>query len=138
MRRLEAVVEIDASPSEVWSVLKDFDHYPDWNPFILSIDGPCEVGARLRVTIAPPGGRPMTLRPLVLAAEPEHELRWLGRLFVPRLFDGEHSFRMEAADAGPHALRAVRDLPRAARALHRRCARQDRRRVRRDEPRPGR
>ena len=52
------------------------------------------------MTIAPPGGRPMTLRPLVLAAEPEHELRWLGRLFVPRLFDGEHSFRMEATDAG--------------------------------------
>jgi len=95
MRRLAAVTEIDATPTEVWSVLTDFDRYPDWNPFIPSLVGRCEVGARLRVTLAPPAGRPMTLRPVVLAAEPVHEFRWLGRLFVPRLFDGEHRFLLE-------------------------------------------
>ena len=36
----------------------------------------------------------MTFHPRVLVAEPGQELRWLGRLGVPRLFDGEHYFRL--------------------------------------------
>src|SRR3954464_15413004 len=95
MRHLEAVTEIDASPPEVWAVLTDFDRYPDWNPFIESIVGACEVGARLQLTITPPNGRSTRLRPVVLAADPERELRSLGKLFVPGLFGGEHSLRVE-------------------------------------------
>ena len=37
----------------------------------------------------------MTFRPKILNAEPNRELRWLGHLFVPGLFDGEHSFTIE-------------------------------------------
>ncbi|NYS25999.1 hypothetical protein HUK65_13470 [Rhodobacteraceae bacterium 2376] len=33
-------------------------------------------------------------RPRVLVAHPGRELRWLGRLGLPRLFDGEHYFRL--------------------------------------------
>jgi hypothetical protein len=43
----------------------------------------------------PPGSRAMTFKPTVLEAEPQRELRWLGDLFLPRLFDGEHSLRIE-------------------------------------------
>jgi hypothetical protein len=100
MRHLEAVTEIDASSQELWAVLRDFDHYPDWNPFLRSIVGPFEVGARLTVTIAPPGRRPMVLRPVVRIAEPGRELRWLGKLGVPHLFDGEHSLRVEPRAPG--------------------------------------
>jgi hypothetical protein len=88
-------IEIDASPAAVWAVLADVAAYPEWNPFVLSLEGDVRQGARLTARIAPPGGRAMTFRPTVLAAEPERELRWLGRLLVPGLFDGEHSFRIE-------------------------------------------
>jgi hypothetical protein len=37
----------------------------------------------------------MTMRPTVLVAEPARELRWLGRLIMPGLFDGEHRFTIE-------------------------------------------
>ncbi len=37
----------------------------------------------------------MSFRPTVLVAEPNRELRWLGRLWLPGLFDGEHSFVIE-------------------------------------------
>ncbi len=37
----------------------------------------------------------MTFKPVVLAAEPGRELRWLGRFLLPGLLDGEHSFRLE-------------------------------------------
>jgi hypothetical protein len=32
----------------------------------------------------------MTFRPILLAVTPYKELRWLGHLLVPRVFDGEH------------------------------------------------
>lgn len=32
--------------------------------------------------------------------EPQRELRWLGHLFVPGLFDGEHAFIIEALEPG--------------------------------------
>ena len=35
----------------------------------------------------------------VLAAEPNRELRWVGRLLVPGLFDGEHLFLIEPVEA---------------------------------------
>jgi hypothetical protein len=37
----------------------------------------------------------MTFKPKVLNAEPNRELRWLGRLLVPGLFDGDHSFTIQ-------------------------------------------
>jgi hypothetical protein len=38
----------------------------------------------------------MRMRPMVLAATPSQELRWLGRIGVPGIFDGEHRFRIES------------------------------------------
>jgi hypothetical protein len=34
----------------------------------------------------------VSFRPKVLVAKPDRGLRWLGHLWVPGLFDGEHSF----------------------------------------------
>jgi hypothetical protein len=49
----------------------------------------------------------MGIRPTVLAAAPSHELRWLGRMGVPGLFDGEHRFRIEPL--GPDRVRFVHE-----------------------------
>lgn len=100
MRELATSIEIDAPPDRVWSVLTDFDSFPDWNPFIRSARGEVEPGAKLEVRIEPPGGRAMTFKPTVLVAEPGRELRWLGRLLLPGLFDGEHIFRIEPLESG--------------------------------------
>jgi hypothetical protein len=37
----------------------------------------------------------MRFKPAVLAVRPERELRWLGHLLVPGVFDGEHYFLLE-------------------------------------------
>ena len=95
VRQIQTSIDIVASPTRVWSVLIDFAAYPRWNPFITSIDGKPQPGARLRVKIAPPGRRPMTFHPVVLTATPWRELRWGGRLLMPGLFDGEHAFQLE-------------------------------------------
>lgn len=94
-RKLVTQVEIDASSEVVWQILTDFDQFIDWNPFIRSIRGEPKKGARLQAQIQPSGGNAMTFRPIVLIAEPERELRWLGRFLFPGVFDGEHCFRIE-------------------------------------------
>jgi hypothetical protein len=98
MRLIETTVDIRATPARVWSILTAFSDYPVWNPFIVAAEGEPRPGARLKITIAPPGRRPMTFRPVVLVAVPERELRWLGRLIIPGLFDGEHDFQLERRD----------------------------------------
>jgi hypothetical protein len=78
-RELKTDIEIDAPAETVWEVLTDFSHYSQWNPFIRSISG-----------------NGMTFRPIILALQPGRELRWLGRLLLPGIFDGEHQFQIES------------------------------------------
>lgn len=94
-RAIESIIEIDAPVDEVWVTFSDFARWPEWNPFVVDLRGTFEVGRRLEARIQPPGGRSMTFKPTVLVFEPERELRWIGRLVVPGVFDGEHAFRFE-------------------------------------------
>lgn len=95
MEVIHTEIDIETPPETVWRALTDFTTYPEWNPFIRRVEGELRPGARLQVRIEPPGGKGMTFRPALLRVEPNRELRWLGRLFVPGLFDGEHSFIIE-------------------------------------------
>lgn len=73
----------------------DFDHYPEWNPFIKAIAGQKEIGSSLNVFIQPPGEKGMTFKPIVLENKTHHEFRWLGKLWGGFFFDGEHYFLLE-------------------------------------------
>ncbi len=94
-RRIETSIEIEASPKKVWSLLTDFARMGAWNPFIKSISGTLVPGGRLAVHIVPPGKSGMRFKPTILAVNSERELRWLGRLLLPGIFDGEHYFLLE-------------------------------------------
>jgi hypothetical protein len=94
-KELHSEIEIDAPAERVWRVLTDFASFPKWNPFIRSISGEPTTGEGLEVRLEPPGGQGMTFKPKVLKAEDNRELRWLGNLLVPGLFDGEHSFTIQ-------------------------------------------
>ncbi|MCC5809668.1 MAG: SRPBCC domain-containing protein [Ectothiorhodospiraceae bacterium] len=100
MKYLETEITIDAPAEQVWSVLTDLDGYRDWNPFIREAGGELREGGRLDIRIHPPEGKPMRFRPSVTALLPSRELRWLGHLGIPGLFDGEHVFRIEALSGG--------------------------------------
>ncbi len=95
MRTIETQIDIAATAEQVWSVLTDFADYPNWNHFVVKIEGRPDIGSNLRVRIKPPGRAAMTFKPKVLTAARNRELGWLGHLIVPGLFDGEHSFRIE-------------------------------------------
>lgn len=95
---LTSEIDIEAPAARVWSVLVNFDTYSQWNPFITSIQGIRAVGNRIDVVIRPPDQKPMKFRPVILANEENRELRWLGRLLIPGVFDGEHRFVLEKLD----------------------------------------
>jgi hypothetical protein len=97
---ISTVVEIDAAPARVWSVLVDLPAYREWNPFIVEAAGNVAVGEKLSLHMALPGRAPMSIKPRLLVVEPERELRWKGRLVVPGLFDGEHAFILTPLENG--------------------------------------
>ncbi|MEQ3549666.1 SRPBCC domain-containing protein [Pseudonocardia nematodicida] len=95
MLHLEHSIDINAPAGRVWAIFTDTAAYPEWNPFMTKLDGELTLGSRLAVTIVPPGGKPNSFRPTVTAVEPGRRLAWLGRLPIPGLVDGAHSFELE-------------------------------------------
>jgi len=96
MKEIRTEIEIQASDKRVWQLLTDFASFPQWNPFMRQAVGEPKTGARLEVRIQPSGASGMTFRPTVLKVEPNRELRWLGHLLMPGLFDGEHILTIES------------------------------------------
>lgn len=93
-KEIRTELVIKASTTTVWSVLTDFSQYPSWNPFIKWIKGEAIRGSTIVARIEPPGASGMTFKPVVLSVRPQKEFRWLGHLFIPGLFDGEHIFEL--------------------------------------------
>src|SRR5689334_5572867 len=98
MKDLNNELEINASAERVWHLLTDFASFPQWNPFIQHVSGELKRGAQLVVNIQPSGAHATTIRPTVLKAEPNRELRWRNQWLVAGLLDAEHVFMIEALD----------------------------------------
>ena len=94
MKELKTEILINASPQKIWDILVDFNNYQEWNPFIKSITGNVVVGNKIKVRLEPPEASGMTFNPKVLVFEEYKELRWLGNLLFPGLFDGEYKFEL--------------------------------------------
>ena len=100
MKEISSSIQIEASPETVWGLLTDFQSYPEWNPFIPSIEGEPSVGNQLEARLTPPDGMAMTFKPKVLLADSNREFRWRGKLMMTGIFDGEHYFQIEPAGDG--------------------------------------
>lgn len=98
MKELRSEIEIEATPKEVWAVFADFGSYPSWNPFIRKAEGILAPGERIAVTLRL-GRRTVSLRPTLTVVDETRELRWLSRQLLPRLFDVDRRFVLEALGA---------------------------------------
>lgn len=98
LKEIRTEIEINSSPEKSWQVLIDFAKYPEWNPIIRRIKGALEVGTRLEIYIKTAKGKTRVYRPFVTKVEPNHELRWTGKSFLPGLFNGERIFNLEAIE----------------------------------------
>jgi len=100
MRTLHTQIDINAPADRVWGELTDFASFPEWNPLVLEASGELVEGAHLAIALEAGRARPFRVRPKLLRVVPGEELRWLGRLGLPGVFDGEHVFRVEAHPGG--------------------------------------
>jgi hypothetical protein len=98
MQEIYSEIRINASPSIVWDIITDFDNFGKWNPFIREISGIPKEGSEILVFIKPPNSNGMKFKPRILKYDPENEIKWLGKLWIPRLFDGEHSLIIKKID----------------------------------------
>ena len=104
----ETEIFIEAPPERVWALLTDPEAHAAWNPMIAAVEGSFTPGRRVRLIMRTPSGGTMRFRPRVLVAKPGRELRWLGRLGLPRLFDGEHYFRLIPEAGGTRLIQGER------------------------------
>jgi hypothetical protein len=95
MREIHTSIDIDAPAETVWATLTDFPSYPEWHPRMV-VTGEAREGARLVVAPGPDAEGMPTFEPRVLSADPNRELVWKGKLYLPGLFDGTHRFAIEA------------------------------------------
>ncbi len=94
MREIKTEITINAPKEKVWNTFTNTENYTAWNPFIESIKGDLKVGEQIAVNLTPPNGKAMTFKPNVLVFEKNKEFRWLGKLFIKGVFDGEHYFQL--------------------------------------------
>ncbi len=107
MKEIMAAIDIEASAKSVWEILTDLPSYVLWNPFIHRAYGRVAEGEKLEVHLHIPGAEETTFFPTITHIIPYQEFSWLGRLYLPGLFDGEHHFVLE-----PHADGSVRFIQR--------------------------
>ncbi|QNK64579.1 SRPBCC domain-containing protein [Pedobacter sp. PAMC26386] len=93
-KEIKTEILINAAPQKVWAIFSNFDNYPNWNPFIKSIQGRIDSGSKITVRIEPPNGSGMTFNPEVLVFAENKELSWKGKLLFKGLFDGTHKFEL--------------------------------------------
>jgi hypothetical protein len=98
---VEHVIEIDASPDEVWAVFADFGAYPNWNPYAIKVEGSAAIGAILEVTIIQENfPNALVVRPTVVRWDPGVALGWHGTLLFEGLHDTDHYFEFEPIAPG--------------------------------------
>lgn len=98
MKEIKTEIIIQAPQAVVWKVLTDFEAYGEWNPFIISITGKQEVGARL-VTKMELDGKEQIFKPVIQQFDGQSQFEWLGKLPLG-LFTGRHYFQVQAINAG--------------------------------------
>jgi len=95
MKKIKTEIVIDKDVSTVWNVLTDFESYPNWNPFVRSIEGEKYIGKKVSVTCNTAGGKMVSFKPIIIKLETDREFRWKGKLGFRGIFDGQHYFKLE-------------------------------------------
>jgi hypothetical protein len=98
-KHISTDITIDAPAGAVWEELTDFPHYPEWNPFIKKVSGEIKKGGTIEVTFHTEGSDPVVFTPEINLIEANNVFQWQGRLLMPGIFTGRHTFQLVKIDA---------------------------------------
>jgi len=93
-KAIKTEIVINAPADKVWNILTNLSGYSDWNPFIVESHGAIQTKSRIR-NVMKNGDKTITFKPVIQRVEPPFYFDWVGRLFVPGIFDGHHYFQIE-------------------------------------------
>lgn len=99
---VQTEVRIAAPPEEVWRTLVDFASYPEWNPFLIKMDGVAQEGEALTGVTLLKNGRTYGFSSTFARAETSRHLSWGGG--SRRMLSGLHWIDLEQADDGASTL----------------------------------
>ena len=94
MREIHTQIDIDVPPGAVWETLVRTAEYPEWNPFIRSLEGQPVKDSRLVATLQMKDRKPMVFKPVVTVSEKEKKFEWLGTTPL-NVVNGRHYFIVE-------------------------------------------
>lgn len=92
--KIETQIMLDAPQKEVMNVLKNFENYEKWNPFIVSVKGELALNSLLEVKLNM-DDKEMHISPKIIKIE-ENMFCWRGVLGMRYIFDGIHCFKAES------------------------------------------
>ena len=97
MRKIETIIEVNSSSTNVWSVFKNVDEYHTWNPFIVKIRGDFLLGSSPYIYVKISTGKIFKAQPTIKSLVAGKSMTAIIR--KPFLFYGEHYFKLETIDA---------------------------------------
>ena len=93
-RELDSWIDINASISEVWNMLIDFESWEKWNSFIPMVQGELKVGKKMSIKVMSPGMKEMFFKPKIYEIEQNTRISW-GGSFLIFIYNGIHEFLLE-------------------------------------------
>ena len=93
-KHISTEIMLNAPINKVWIELTDFSKYPEWNPFIRKVKGEIKKGNVIEVTFQIQGNEPFVFTPEIKLNEENDIFQWEGKLFLPGIFTGRHTFQL--------------------------------------------
>lgn len=93
-------IQIQAPASEVWQAITAFHDLHKWNSQLEYLCGEVTLKGKLQLRLSAQGAAPYTFNAVVSVMETEKRFAWLAITGLPRIFDGEHFFELEALSDG--------------------------------------
>ena len=99
-------IVIDAQPERVWAVFADYERYPEWNPYIISMRGEWKVGGKIGILVHHLDGTEAKYQPTIYEVIPNHSLVWGTDGKYPGLLKVRHSFTIVPEGSGSRFIHA--------------------------------
>ncbi|MFZ1592547.1 MAG: SRPBCC domain-containing protein [Chitinophagales bacterium] len=90
---IKTAITINASATETWQLLTNFNAYTNWHPYIVKIDGEVALKEKIKVTTIDSDSTTDQFSAFILEWEPDKQLAWGGSLGF--LFSAKHYFIIE-------------------------------------------
>lgn len=94
MEEIHTTTVINTPAFMVWNIIADFPKYPEWNPFILKINGELKINSKLEMEMKLANEKVVHGEFVVVDAETEREIAWGGKN-GGNLFGVEHRLAIQ-------------------------------------------